>query len=187
VIVLLRHGQTEWSLAGKHTGATDVPLTDAGREQARDARSRLPTTDFAHVLVSPRVRAQDTADLAGIGAGKVTEPDLVEWDYGEYEGVTTKEIHVERPDWFLWTDGCPGGESPPQVTERVDRLLDRVRPLCGDGDVALVAHGHVLRAIGARWMRQPIELGGQLELGTAAVCGLGTEHGRPALAFWNLT
>ncbi len=184
-VVLLRHGETEWSLSGRHTGTTDIPLTDDGVVQARSARDRLPTTDFAHVLVSPRIRAQETARLVGIADGAVTEPDLVEWDYGDYEGRTTDDIHTERPDWYLWEDGCPGGESPDEVAERVDRLLERVEALRADGAVALVAHGHVLRAVGARWLRSPIELGGRLKLGTAAVCELSTDHDRRAIEVWN--
>ena len=183
MIVLLRHGQTEWSLSGQHTGATDIPLTADGEQQARDARARMPTTDFAHVLVSPRQRARRTAELAGIADDATVTDDLVEWDYGDYEGRTTDEIHESAPGWYLWEDGCPGGESPAEVEERVDRLIERVCDL--DGDVALVAHGHVLRAVGARWLRSPIELGGRLKLGTAAVCVLTTEHDRRAIEFWN--
>jgi broad specificity phosphatase PhoE len=179
-IVLVRHGQTEWSASGKHTSTTDVPLTDAGREAARalDLRDR----EFALVLTSPRSRARETCALAGL-RGEVDE-DLAEFDYGEYEGLTTKEIRVDRPWWTLWRDGAPGGETAAEVGARVDRVIDRA--LFAGGDVALFAHGHVLRVLGARWLELPPERGGSFALDTAAVCELGFEREARVVWKWNV-
>jgi broad specificity phosphatase PhoE len=140
-IVLIRHGQTEWSANGRHTSYTELPLTSEGERQARAIREQFAGRAFAAVLSSPRKRARHTADLAGLTVTEVTE-DLAEWNYGEYEGITTEQIRATRPDWSLWTDGCPGGESPEQAGARLDRVLARARELTGEGDVALVAHGH---------------------------------------------
>ena len=174
-IVLIRHGQTEWSANGRHTSFTDLDLTDVGVEQARQAGRRLGGRTFAAVLSSPRRRALRTAELAGLPVTEVTE-DLAEWNYGEYEGVTTAEIHRTDPDWSLWTDGCPGGESPDEVGARVDKVLARARALLDRGDVALVGHGHTLRVCGARWVGLPASDGGRLRLDTATLCTLGFEH-----------
>jgi broad specificity phosphatase PhoE len=180
-IVLVRHGQTEWSAAGKHTSTTDLPLTDAGRRAA----TALPLRDrsFALVLTSPRRRARETCELAGL-SGDV-DADLAEFDYGEYEGLTTKEIRELRPWWSLWRDGCPGGESVLDVGARVDRVISRV--LWADGDVALFAHGHVLRVLGARWLGLPASAGALLGLDTAAVCELGFERETRVIWKWNVT
>jgi len=183
--VLVRHGQTEWSANGKHTSRTDLDLTEAGVRQAEALKPALAGRAFVAVLVSPRLRALRTAQLAGLTASTVDE-DLVEWDYGDYEGLTTPEIRVHRPDWSLWTDGCPAGESPEEVGARLDRVLDRVRPLLVDGDVALVSHGHALRVVGARWIEQPVGFGARLGLDTATLSELGFEHHKESIRAWNV-
>lgn len=183
-IVLIRHGQTEWSAAGRHTSYTDLDLTAEGERQAREVARRLAGRKFAAVLSSPRKRALRTADLAGLTVTEVTE-DLVEWNYGEYEGLTSDTIHQTDPDWSLWTDGAPGGESPEQVGARLDRVLARARELLAEGDVALVAHGHSLRVAGARWIGLPASGGGLLKLGTATISTLGFEHDNPVIDTWN--
>ncbi len=180
-IVLVRHGQTEWSASGRHTSTTDVPLTDEGRRAARALTLR--EREFALVLTSPRQRARETCELAGL-RGEVDE-DLVEFDYGELEGLTTAEIRETRPWWSLWRDGAPGGETPEQVGARVDRVISRA--LWAGGDVALFGHGHVLRALGARWLGLPAAAGGLLALDTAAVCELGFEHENRVVWGWNRT
>jgi broad specificity phosphatase PhoE len=184
-IVLIRHGQTEWSANGRHTSYTDLPLTLEGERQARSAGERIAGREFVAVLSSPRERALRTAGLAGLTVTETTE-DLAEWNYGEYEGITTPQIRAGRPGWSLWTDGCPGGESPEQVGERLDRVLDRVRELLTGGDVALIGHGHCLRVAGARWIGLPPAAGGLFKLDTATYSALGWEHGDdPVLASWN--
>jgi probable phosphoglycerate mutase len=182
--VLVRHGQTEWSANGKHTSRTDLDLTEAGVRQAEALKPALAGRSFVAVLASPRLRALRTAQLADLSVSTVDE-DLVEWDYGDYEGLTTPEIRTTRPDWSLWTDGCPGGESPEDVGSRIDRVLDRVRPLLVDGDVALVSHGHALRVVGARWIEQPVAFGARLSLDTATLCELGFEHHKESIRAWN--
>ena len=188
-LVVLRHGQTEWSKSGQHTGVTDLPLLPEGEEQARELRGTLAGRHFAAVWVSPRQRARRTAELAGLQATAVVD-DLVEMDYGGYEGRTTKEISAElgRP-WSLWRDGVVPGDAPgetlDQVAERVDRVLDRVRPLLTDGDVALVAHGHVLRILTARWLGLGPESGALFPLETGRFGLLGQEHDWAALTGWN--
>ena len=183
-IVLIRHGQTEWSANGKHTSYTDLDLTEAGEAQARAAGERFGGRTFAAVMCSPRKRALRTAELAGLTVTETTE-DLAEWNYGEYEGATTAEIRRTRPDWSLWTDGCPGGESPEQVGARVDRALARARAALDQGDVALLGHGHCLRVCGARWVGLPSKDGGLFKLDTATLSVLSFEHGRPAIGRWN--
>lgn len=185
MIVLIRHGPTEWSVSGRHTGTTDVPLTDEGREIAATLRARLAGADFATVLCSPLLRARETAELAGLGDRAELDPDLREYDYGAYEGLTTPQIREQRPGWYLWEDGVPDGETPEQVGERADRAL--ARALEADGDVALFAHGHILRVIGARWIDLPAAYAGHLALGTAAVCELGFERDRRVIRLWNDT
>ena len=152
-IFAIRHGETEWSLSGRHTGTTDIKLTDNGRRLAERLRPVLAKESFARVLVSPMQRARETCDLAGLGDRAIVEPDLMEWNYGEYEGITTEEIHHSRPGWQVFRDGCPGGETPEQIGARVDRVIARVR--AASGDVALFAHGHVLRVLVARWIGLP--------------------------------
>jgi broad specificity phosphatase PhoE len=174
-IVLIRHGQTEWSANGRHTSYTDLDLTAAGERQAREVGTRLGGRRFAAVLSSPRKRALRTAELAGLTVAEITE-DLAEWNYGEYEGVTTAEIRETRPGWSLWTDGCPGGESPEHVGDRLDRVLARAKTWLDRGDVALVGHGHCLRVCGARWVGLPPRDGGRLKLDTATLSTLGFEH-----------
>ncbi|MFY1670751.1 histidine phosphatase family protein [Plantactinospora sp. WMMB334] len=183
-IVLVRHGETTWSASHRHTSYTDLELTPEGERQARDITGELGGRRFAAVLSSPRRRALRTAELAGLAVTAVDE-DLGEWNYGEYEGLTTAQIRQERPDWLLWTDGCPGGEQPDQVGSRLDRVLARATAFLDDGDVALVAHGHSLRVAGARWIGLPAGVGGRLRLDTATVSTLGYEHGRPVILRWN--
>jgi broad specificity phosphatase PhoE len=182
---LVRHAETAWSRDRKHTGRTDVPLTADGRRHAEALRAVLAPRTFALVLSSPLSRAWETAQLAGLGEQAQARDELLEWDYGDYEGRTTKEIRAARPDWYLWRDGCPGGESPADVQPRCDRLLPEI--LAADGDVALVAHGHILRAIGARWMELPVEVGGRLALDTGALCVLGFEREVRVVRRWNHT
>ena len=185
MIVLVRHGPTEWSVSGRHTGATDVPLTDDGREVATRLRGRLERYDFALVLSSPLARARETAELAEFGDRLELDPDLREYGYGDYEGLTTPEIRERRPGWWLWEDGVPDGETPDQVGERADRVIARASE--AGGDVALFAHGHVLRVLGARWIGLPAASAGRLALGTAAVCELDHERERRVIRLWNDT
>jgi probable phosphoglycerate mutase len=184
-VVLVRHGETEWSAAGRHTSTTDVDLTATGQDHARSLGARLAGRSFAAVLSSPRRRARFTAELAGLTVTAVDD-DLAEWDYGSYEGLTTAQIRDDRPDWSLWTDGAPGGESPERIGVRVDRLLALVRPLLARGDVALVGHGHCLRVVAARWVGLPTSGGALLRLDTATVSELGFEHARPVILHWNV-
>jgi broad specificity phosphatase PhoE len=182
-VVLVRHGETEWSRAGRHTGRTDVPLTAAGREDARCVAAALRGRRFGRVLASPLHRARDTCALAGCGDAAELRDELVEWDYGDYEGLTSAQILARRPDWFLWRDGCPGGEMPEDVGRRVDPV---VAGLLGGGEDAVVfAHGHLLRVLASRWVEQPPAHGCHLALSTAAVCVLGFEHDQPTLHRWN--
>jgi len=183
---LVRHAETEWSVAKKHTGRTDVPLTDAGRDAARALRGRLAGEDFAAVLVSPLSRARETAELAGLADRAELRDDLMEWDYGAYEGRRTAEIREERPGWNLWRDGTPGGETAEEVGARVDRVVAEVLPTVEAGrDVALVAHGHVLRVLAARWLEQPAAFGGRLALETGGVSLLGFERETRVVWGWN--
>jgi broad specificity phosphatase PhoE len=178
---LLRHAETEWSRDGRHTGRTDVPLTDEGRDVARALRQRVAEHSFALVLSSPLSRARETAELAGL------EPqprdDLVEFDYGDYEGITTAQIRESRPDWYLWRDGSPNGEAADDVGRRVDRVIEEA--LAAGGDVALVAHGHVLRALAARWVQEPASFGGRLRLDTGTISVLGFEREVRVIRSWN--
>jgi broad specificity phosphatase PhoE len=178
---LLRHAETEWSRDGRHTGRTDVPLTDVGRKRALALQGRIVGHEFALVLSSPLSRARETADLAGLKS----EPrdDLLEFDYGDYEGITTAQIREQQPDWYLWRDGSPNGETAEDVGRRVDRVIDEA--LSASGDVALVAHGHVLRALAARWIEQPAAFGGRLRLDTGTVSVLGFEREVRVIRRWN--
>jgi broad specificity phosphatase PhoE len=182
-VILVRHGETEWSRSGQHTGRTDVPLTDAGARNAELLAPRLEGRPFAAVFTSPLSRASETCRLAGVGDGAQVREELLEWDYGEYEGVTTQQIRETRPGWLLWRDGCPGGEDAGQVGARADRLIDELRVL--DGDTALFAHGHVLRVIAARWVGLPPEAGGLLALSTGALGVLGYEREVAVIQLWN--
>jgi broad specificity phosphatase PhoE len=182
-IVLVRHGQTEWSRDGRHTGRTDIPLLDEGRRDAEALRAPLARRSLVLVLCSPLSRAGETAELAGFGDRIEREDDLLEWDYGDYEGVTTPEIRRARPDWDLWRDGCPGGESPADVAARADRVLARAAE--ADGDVVLVAHGHILRVVAARWLGLGPEGGALLALSPATLSVLGFERETHVVSSWN--
>src|SRR5882724_10092249 len=182
-IFLVRHGATEWSVSGQHTGRTDIPLTDEGRRQAERLGARLAREHFALVLVSPLSRARETARRAGFGDVAEVDPDLVEWDYGTYDSLTAVEIRQERPGWTPWRDGFPGGETLEQVSNRADRVLARARAV--DGDVALFAHGHILRVIAARWLEQPPQEAARYYLSTASVSALGWERETSVIERWN--
>lgn len=179
---LIRHGETEWSRDGRHTGTTEVPLTPHGEEVARDLRRRLAGVHFDLVLTSPRERARRTAALAGFPDAHV-EADLAEWDYGDYEGVTTAEIREEVPGWTVWSHPCPGGESAAEVSGRIDRVLAAVR--AHGGRVLAFSHGHASRALAARWLAQPVQEGRLFSLGTATVSVLGYERECPVVERWN--
>jgi broad specificity phosphatase PhoE len=180
--VLLRHGATEWSISGQHTGRTDLPLLGQGREQAEAAGTRLAGFTFVQVLVSPLQRASETARLAGF-EGEL-EPDLMEWDYGAYEGLTTTDIRQDHPGWSLWADGVPEGERAAEVGRRADRVIEKVRQ--AEGDTLLVAHGHILRVLTARWLGLPPAGGRMLALGAGGVAVLGWDHEAPVISAWNL-
>jgi probable phosphoglycerate mutase len=184
-LVVVRHGATEWSGAGRHTGRTDVDLVPEGEAQARALGTVLAGHRFSRVLVSPRLRARRTAELAGFGSVADECADLEEWDYGEYEGLTTAEIRRRRPTWSLWTDGVPGGESIEQVAERAERVVSLVRRSAGD--VLAFAHGHILRIVAARWIGLPPTAGASLLLWPAALGVLGWERDTPAVVRWNDT
>ena len=190
-LIVLRHGETEWSASGRHTGRTDIPLTARGEVAAVALAPALAWRQIVATFSSPAQRALLTAELAGLKDIKV-DPDLWEWDYGGYEGLTTPEIQVGRPGWYLWRDGViPGdaehpGETVEQVAARADAVLSRVRPLLANGDVALVAHGHVLRVLTARWLQLDPDGGRLFRLDTGTYSTLGTEHGYPLIASWNL-
>lgn len=182
-LILVRHGATEWSAAGRHTGRTDLPLTEEGRRMARLARQGLKDFHFSLVLTSPLQRARETCALAGFGAEAQARPDLMEWDYGTYEGRTTAEIRQERPGWSLWRDGAPDGENAQAVGARADRVIAEARAV--HGDVALFAHGHVLRVIAARWLDLPPEDGRLFALDTATISVLGYEREQAVISRWN--
>ena len=190
-LILLRHGETEWSLAGKHTGRTDIPLTPRGEAAAAALGPLLARRDIVAAFSSPAQRAVRTAEMAGLTNVK-QDPDLWEWDYGGYEGLTTPQIREQRPGWYLWRDGViPGGAGHPgetvqQVGERVDRVLRRVGPLLADGDVALVAHGHVLRVLTACYLRLPPADGRLFRLDTGTISTLGLEREEPVILSWNV-
>jgi probable phosphoglycerate mutase len=190
-LILLRHGETEWSLAGRHTGRTDIPLTPHGEQCAKMLAPMVARRHIVAAVTSPAQRAVRTAALAGL-TGATADPDLWEWDYGGYEGRTTAEIRQERPGWYLWRDGViPGdaghpGETVEQVAQRTDRVLARVMPLLAGGDVALVAHGHVLRVLTARYLRLEPDAGRLFRLDTGTLSALGTEHAEPVMVSWNL-
>jgi broad specificity phosphatase PhoE len=193
-LIVLRHGETEWSLAGQHTGRTDIPLTPRGEAAAAALAPMLARRHIVAAFSSPAQRAVRTAELA-LGGGLADakpDPDLWEWDYGGYEGLTTRQIQEQRPGWYLWRDGViPGdaahpGETVEQVGARVDRVLARVEPLLADGDVALVAHGHVLRVLTARYLQLEPSDGKLFRLDTGTVSTLGHEHGEPVILSWNV-
>jgi probable phosphoglycerate mutase len=179
---VVRHGQTEWSVAGRHTSTTDLPLLPEGEEAARALAGRLGAASFGLVLTSPRVRARRTAELAGFPDAEVDE-DLVEWSYGDYEGATSREIQERDPGWTIWTGEVPGGESAAQVGARLDRVVSRARAV--DGDTLAIGHGHALRALAARWLGLPVSEGRLLRLDTATVSVLGFEREHPVVLRWN--
>ncbi|HXN01865.1 MAG TPA: histidine phosphatase family protein [Candidatus Dormibacteraeota bacterium] len=183
-VVLVRHGETEWSRDGRHTGRTDIPLTEEGRRQAAELTATLGARQFALVLSSPLQRALETCRLAGYGARALVRPELMEWDYGRYEGRTSRQIVAENPGWSLWRDGGPDGETPADVGRRVDRVIAEVRRVAGD--VLIFAHGHVLRVLAARWLGEPPGGGRHYALQTAALSVLGYEHEDPVISRWNL-
>jgi probable phosphoglycerate mutase len=182
-VLLVRHGETRWSLAGRHTSRTDLELTARGREEAALTARRLDGRHFDLVLSSPLIRARETCRIAGYGDAARVRDDLTEWDYGDYEGLTTPQIRDVDPGWTLWSDGCPGGESGPGVAARVDRVIAEIR--AGEGDTIVFAHGHVLRVFAARWMQMGPDAGGRLALTTAAVSVLGSEHETSVIWLWN--
>lgn len=190
-VILVRHGETEWSRSGRHTSRTDLPLTEAGEDAAAALSGWLATRPIVASFTSPRQRAMRTAELAGLAAAKV-DPDLAEWDYGGYEGMTTPQIQEQRPGWYLWRDGVvpdgagDHGETLDQVSDRVDRVLAMVAPLLARGDVALVSHGHLLRVLAARSLGLPAADGRLFQLDTGTVSTLGTEHAAPVISSWNV-
>jgi len=184
-IVLVRHGETEWTRTGLHTGWTDVALTAKGRRQAAAAAPRLAGRHWSLVLTSPLTRAIETCRLAGLGDGAVVDDDLPEWDYGEYDGLTTAAIRERNPTWSLWRDGCPGGEAVADVAARADRVIGRC--LAVDGEVAVFSHGHLLRVLGARWVGADPTFGAHLLLSTASISVLGWERDTQAIVEWNDT
>lgn len=182
-VYLIRHGETEWSLNGRHTGITDIPLTENGRKMAKLLAPVLAKETFALVLTSPLERARNTCELAGLGERAEIDRDLMEWNYGEYEGLTPKQIRANRPGWIIFRDGCPGGESPEQIGLRVDRVIARVRAVAGH--VALFAHGHAFRVFAARWIGLPVAAASHFLLNTATLNILGYYRDIPAVKRWN--
>ncbi|SHE21976.1 histidine phosphatase family protein [methanotrophic endosymbiont of Bathymodiolus puteoserpentis (Logatchev)] len=182
-VVLIRHGETEWALAGRHTSFTDLSLTEKGREEASLLQGALNNWQFKQVFSSPLKRAFETCELAGVADGVVVEPDLSEWNYGRYEGLTTAQIQKEVPGWNLFEQGCPEGDSPEEVCIRVDRIIKKVQAI--DGDVAVFSHGHLSRVFATRWLNRPIEESGMFVLDTATLNVLGAYHNTPAIVTWN--
>jgi probable phosphoglycerate mutase len=187
IVYLARHGETAWTLSGQYTGLTDLPLTERGERNARRLDERLRGLSFTKVFASPLQRARRTCELAGFGAVAEIDPDLVEWNYGDYEGLRTVEIRVKRPDWHLFRDGCPNGESPEQIGARADRVVSRVRAF--KGDVLIFSSGHFLRVLAARWLGLEPFTGKFFMLDTASISALSYEHdlSSPAIRFWNDT
>lgn len=185
---LIRHGQTEWSVSGKHTGRTNIPLTAHGEAEAQALQPLLDATTFSAVLTSPLQRARRTCDLTGLAASAEIDPDLAEWNYGDYEGLRSSEIHADRPGWSIFRDGCPGGESPQQISDRADRLIARLRER--GGNIALFTHGHFGCALAARWIDMPVIEGQHLLMSTASISILGchpTHPEVPVIKLWNRT
>ena len=182
-IYLIRHGETEWSLSGQHTGITDIPLTENGRKVAKTVGAGVGQGELRAGSDEPAGARSETCELAGLGERAEIDSDLMEWNYGEYEGLTPKQIHAQAPEWMLFNDGCPGGESPEQVGARVDRVIARVRAV--EGHVALFAHGHIFRVFAARWLGLPATAGCHFLLDTATLNILGYYRGIPAVKRWN--
>ena len=187
VVYLARHGETAWSLTGQHTGLTDLPLTERGEQNARALGGRLVGLNFAKIFTSPLQRASRTCELAGFGDRAEVDPDLLEWNYGKYEGLDTRQILAQRPDWQLFRDGCPGGETPNEVGLRADRVLTRAGAI--GADVLLFSSGHFLRVLAARWLKLEPAAGRYLLLSTASLSVLGYEHNlcQPVIQLWNDT
>lgn len=185
----MRHGQTEWSVSGRHTGNTDIPLTAEGEREAEAMTDHIGGHQYDLVLSSPLQRALSTCERVGLGDRAVIREDLREWDYGDYEGLTSPQIRETNPDWNLWRDGCPGGESPEAVAARCDRVVEELMAQAsgGTGDAIVFAHGHILRSLAARWCELPITGGERLMLSTAAASALSFEHDVPTIRFWNRT
>jgi broad specificity phosphatase PhoE len=186
LVYIIRHGETSWSSTGRHTGRSDPPLTQQGEQEAAKLGKRLRGLTFARVFTSPRLRARRTCELFGLEGASEIEADLAEWDYGDYEGWRTIDIRKRTPEWNLFHDGCPGGESPMQIEERADRLIARLRTV--RGNIALFSHGHFGRVLGVRWIGLPVAQAGSFSVSTASVSVLGYEHGRaeePAITLWN--
>lgn len=184
-LYFMRHGETAWALTGQHTGRTDLPLTAHGEAEARLLGTSLHGVSFDRVFTSPRQRARHTCELAGLGAHAVIEPDLAEWDYGDYDGKRSEEIHATRPGWDIYTDGCPGGESPEQITARADRLIARLGTLTGR--VAAFSHGHFGRVLAARWIGLPLTQARHFALNTAAYSLLDRDPAHTRIVQWNIT
>jgi probable phosphoglycerate mutase len=182
-IIIIRHGETEWSATGRHTSRTDLPLVDAGRRVASALAPVLASYSFSCVLTSPLLRARETCRLAGLGDVATISEDLREWDYGEYEGLTTPEIREKVPTWWLWRDGCPGGETPDAIGARADRALAQLRDV--SGDAAVFAHGHILRVLAARWLGMAVAAGARFALSAGAMSMLGYERETEVLTLWN--
>jgi len=182
-VFAIRHGETAWSLTGQHTSTTDLPLTDNGRRLAARLRPVLTNEAFVLILTSPLQRARETCDVAGLTGRAVVDPDLVEWNYGKYEGLTTAQIHESAPGWLVFRDGCPGGETPAQVGVRVDRVIAKIRAV--EGNAVLFSHGHLLRVLAARWLGLPVLAGQHFLLDPATVNVLDYYRGIPALNTWN--
>jgi probable phosphoglycerate mutase len=182
-VLLIRHGETEWSLNGRHTGTTDIPLTEHGRDVARRWEPVLSQRNFALVLTSPLRRARETCELTGLGQRAEVDNDLHEWNYGDYEGITAEQILAQRPSWMIFRDGCPGGESPKDIQARIDRVIKKVRSV--EGEVALFSHGHFLRSFGARWLGLGAEDGVFFLLDPATVSVMSSYRGTPAVRCWN--
>ena len=184
-IYLIRHGETSWALSGRHTGRTDIPLTENGKKNAVALGLALHSIPLTLVLVSPLIRAKETFELAHLPIEGVLCDDLKEWNYGDYEGLTSKEIREKNPNWNVFKDGAPGGESVTDMTKRADRVLEMT--LKAPGDVAIFSSAHILRCIAARWLKMPLDFGKHLVLQTSSISILGHEHGNPALLLWNKT
>ena len=182
-IYVIRHGETEWSLSGQHTGVTDIPLTENGRNQAKLLQPMLANESFSLVLTSPLQRAKDTCILSGLGDQAEVDANLMEWNYGDYEGITSKKIHEQAPGWLIFNDGAPSGETPEQVGSRADRVIAKIRSV--QGDVALFAHGHIFRVLVARWLDLPPQAGRNFLLDTGTLNILGYYREFPAVKTWN--
>ena len=182
-VALIRHGETEWSLAGRHTSFTDLPLTQKGIDEASLLNKAFSHIKFKQVFCSPFKRARETCELAGLSDNVIIDPDLTEWNYGDFEGLTTVQIEEQIPDWDLFRDGCKGGESPQEVSDRIDRMIKKIQAI--DGNVAVFTHGHISRVFATRWIKLPVQNGHMFVLGTATLNVLGAYHDDPAIVNWN--